>query len=77
MGKSYVYIWVNFRCMRTNIEIDDKLMARAMEISRLKTKKQVVNEALREFIRTKAYQGLLELEGKVKWEGDLDQSRLS
>ncbi len=55
--------------MRTNIEIDDDLMAEAMERSGLKTKKAVVEEALRELIQRKAFQSLTALRGKVEfWE---------
>ena len=56
--------------MRTNIEIDDELMARALEASGLPTKKAVVEEALRELVRMRAQQALLEMGGKVEfWEG--------
>jgi Arc/MetJ family transcription regulator len=61
--------------MRTNIEIDDKLMAKAMKSSGAATKKAVVDEALRMLVRTHAQTGILRLRGKVKWEGNLDESR--
>ncbi len=63
--------------MRTNIEIDDELMASAMECTGLKTKKAVVEEALRALIRRRAADNLIALRGKVHWEGDLDEMRSS
>ena len=61
--------------MRTNIEIDDKLMARALELTGLRTKRAVVDAALREFIEYRSRQKLLEAAGKYPWEGDLDRMR--
>lgn len=61
--------------MRTNIEIDDKLMADAQRLSGLPTKKAVVEEALRTLIRLKNQSRILELRGKIEWEGDLDAMR--
>lgn len=62
-------------CMRTNINIDDKLMDQALRLSHAKTKKEVVEEALRNYIRILSQKDLLKLKGKVKWEGDLDEMR--
>jgi Arc/MetJ family transcription regulator len=61
--------------MRTNIEIDDKLMERAMKSSGASTKKAVVEAALRLLVRTHAQSGIRKYWGKVKWEGNLDESR--
>ncbi|MEM9390461.1 MAG: type II toxin-antitoxin system VapB family antitoxin [Bacteroidota bacterium] len=61
--------------MRTNIVIDDNLMRKALNCSGLKTKKAVVEEALRLLIKLKSQARLLELKGKVKWEGNLDDMR--
>jgi Arc/MetJ family transcription regulator len=61
--------------MRTNIVIDDQLMSKAMEVSGLKTKRAVVEEGLRTLVRLKRQADILELRGKVQWEGDLDQMR--
>ncbi len=63
--------------MRTNIEIDDELMEKAMKAGGATTKKAVVDEALRLFVRIKAQAGIRELFGTVQWEGNLDQSRQS
>ncbi len=63
--------------MRTNIEIDDELMAEALSASGLSTKKAVVEEALRVLIeRHNQRRALEELKG-IGWEGDLEQMRLS
>lgn len=61
--------------MRTNIDIDDKLMARAQRASGLPTKKAAVEEALRLLVRLKEQEEILRLAGKVHWQGDLDSSR--
>jgi Arc/MetJ family transcription regulator len=61
--------------MRTNIEIDDKLMADAQRLSGLPTKKAVVEEALRLLVRMKNQSRIRELYGKIEWEGDLDAMR--
>jgi Arc/MetJ family transcription regulator len=62
--------------MRTNIEIDDKLMAKAMKASGASTKRAVVEEALRLFVRIRGQERIRELRGKIKWEGDLETMRL-
>jgi Arc/MetJ family transcription regulator len=61
--------------MRTNIDIDDKLMRDAMAATKLKSKKEVVHVALSELIRMKKQKSILTYRGKTKWEGDLDQMR--
>lgn len=61
--------------MRTNIEIDEKLMAQAMRASGETTKKATVEEALRALIRLRGQASIRQLRGKVKWEGDLKESR--
>ena len=61
--------------MRTNIDIDDDLMAKAMAASEETTKKAVVESALRLMVRLKAQEGIKKLRGKVKWEGDLAAMR--
>jgi Arc/MetJ family transcription regulator len=61
--------------MRTNIEIDDKLMSRAMALSGKSTKKAVVEEALRLAVQLKRQEGIKQLFGKVQWDGNLDEMR--
>ena len=61
--------------MRTNIEIDDKLLEEVMKISNLSTKKDAVNFALDEVVKFHKRKLLLSLRGKIKWEGNLDEMR--
>jgi Arc/MetJ family transcription regulator len=62
--------------MRTNIDIDDRLMRRAMRSSGSKTKRAAVEEGLRLLIRTRAQTAIRRLRGKIRWEGNLHKSRL-
>ncbi|KQS04255.1 transcription regulator of the Arc/MetJ class [Sphingomonas sp. Leaf357] len=61
--------------MRTNIVIDDDLIAQAMQTSGATTKREVVDLGLRALIRAQAYAELRSLRGKLQWEGDLDAMR--
>lgn len=61
--------------MRTNIDIDDDLMAEALRRSGAPTKRAAVEEGLRLLIQTRRQAGLRRLRGKVRWQGDLDESR--
>lgn len=63
--------------MRTNIDIDDKLMKKAIRASGEKTKKATVEEALKLLLRLRAQEKVRELRGTVEWEGNLEESRLS
>ena len=63
--------------MRTNIEIDDRLIAQAMRRSGARTKKAAVEAGLRLLAQTHAQGSTRRLRGKVQWEGDLNQSRMS
>lgn len=60
---------------RTNVELDEKLVKEGMKLFHKKTKKELVNFALREVIRREKAKGILALEGKVDWEGDLREMR--
>lgn len=62
-------------CMRTNIVLDDKLLKEGFKLTRAKTKKELVNLALRELVERRRRKRILKLEGKVEWEGSLDQMR--
>lgn len=61
--------------MRTNIEIDEKLLSKAREYSENKTKRAIVEEALEFYVRMHSQTKLKSLFGKVHWEGDLDEMR--
>lgn len=63
--------------MRTNIDIDQDLLAEAQRIAGTSTKRATVEYALRELVRRKQRQAVLRLRGKVDWVGDLDESRQS
>ena len=61
--------------MRTNIEIDDMLMADALKATGLKTKKEAVELGLKALIKLKRQGTIRSLRGKLKWDGDLDAMR--
>lgn len=63
--------------LRTNIELDEKLVGEAMRLTHKKTKKEVVNYALEELVRKLKRKKMLNLKGKVEWIGDLDDMRRS
>jgi len=63
--------------LRTNIEIDEKLVDEAMKLTHKKTKKELVNYALKELVSRMKRKKLLELEGRVEWTGDLGKMRKS
>ena len=60
--------------MRTNIVLDDKLVAEGMRLSKLRSKKDLVNSALSEYVAHRKKQNLLKYRG-AGWEGDLDELR--
>ena len=62
---------------RTNIELDEELVAEAMKLASKTTKKEVVHYALHELVRKLKRRKMLELEGKVEWGGDLREMRKS
>lgn len=61
--------------MRTNIEIDDKLMAEAQKVSGYATKRQTVEQALRLMVRLRRQQEVGAAFGKYRWRGSLERSR--
>jgi Arc/MetJ family transcription regulator len=58
--------------MRTNIDIDDDLLAEAARLTGIKTKKDLVNQALRVLIESKKRKSIFELEGKIKFSPGYD-----
>lgn len=60
---------------KTNIDLDDKLIKEAMRLNKGKTKEEVVNEALQKYILGINQRKFLNLKGKVKWDGDLNEMR--
>lgn len=61
--------------MRTNIEIDDKLMATVLKATGFRTKREAVEEGLRTLLRLRQQTGLRKLRGKFDWSGDLEAMR--
>jgi Arc/MetJ family transcription regulator len=55
--------------MRTNIEIDDSLMARTMQATGAKTKRAAVETAMMRLLAIEGQKGMLELRGRIHWEG--------
>ena len=61
--------------MRTNIEIDDRLMRDTLKITGLRTKREAVELGLKTLLRLKKQEGMKRFRGKVDWQGDLDAMR--
>lgn len=61
--------------MRTNIEIDDELMAEALKVSGAKTKREVVELGLKTLLQLRQQRDVKRLKGKIAWQGDLDAMR--
>jgi len=61
--------------MRTNIVIDDELMAQALKVTGLETKKEVVEQGLKLLVKRSKQQAIRNLRGKVQWQGNLDDMR--
>jgi Arc/MetJ family transcription regulator len=60
---------------RTNIVLDEALVEAGLKATGLKTRKELVDFALRDLLRREAQKKILELKGKVHWEGDLSEMR--
>jgi len=53
--------------MRTNIVLDDSLVREALKLGRMKTKKGLVSQALKEFVENRKRLNLIDLEGKIEF----------
>lgn len=62
--------------MRTNIELNDALVEEAFKYSRARTKKDLVHEALREFVENRKRRDLLELKGRIAFVEGYDHKRM-
>jgi Arc/MetJ family transcription regulator len=60
---------------RTNIVIDEKLIKAGLKTTGIKTRRALVDYALRDLLRRESQKRILELKGKVHWEGDLSSMR--
>ena len=61
--------------MRTNIVLDENLIERAKKLTGIKTKREIVQEALRTLILLREQAEVRQFRGKLKWEGNLDEMR--
>ena len=61
--------------MRTNVVIDNDLMARALKSGKYMTKKSAIEEGLRLLVQINSQNELRKLKGKIHWEGDLERMR--
>jgi len=62
--------------VRTNVVVDDDLMASALKVSGLKTKKDAIEEGLRLLVQVKSQKEIKRFRGKLTWSGNLDEMRL-
>lgn len=62
--------------MRTNIEIDDKLMNDTLKLTGLKTKREAVELGLKTLLRLRKQEQIKRFRGKLDWQGDLNAMRL-
>lgn len=60
---------------RTNIVLDDKLVDDCMKATGIRTQKALIDHALHELLRRENQTKILELKGKILWEGNLDEWR--
>ncbi|RLB95473.1 MAG: type II toxin-antitoxin system VapB family antitoxin [Thermoplasmata archaeon] len=60
---------------RTNVVLDDDLVAKCQEATGIKTRRALIDHALRELLRHDSQSKILALKGKIHWEGDLDAFR--
>lgn len=79
LGSSNVYntriIYTYGQTMRTNIVIDDKLMADALKATGAKTKREAVEMGLRTLLALKKQERIRGLRGKLRWNGNLEEMR--
>jgi Arc/MetJ family transcription regulator len=62
---------------RTNIDLDERLVREGLRIFGCKSKRELVNFALRELLKKAKRKEILKLRGQLKWEADLDELRRS
>jgi Arc/MetJ family transcription regulator len=62
--------------VRTNIVLDEKLVEEALKLSGAKTKKDLVQQALREFVENKKRRNILDLDGKIRFADNYDYKKL-
>jgi len=62
--------------MRTNINLDDRLVEDAFKLSRARTKRELIHEALEEFVHSRRRLDLLDLEGRIEFAKGYDYKRV-
>ena len=62
--------------MRTNIEIDSQLLEEAFAVSHLRTKKDLIHDALKEYVRLKKRKDLTELAGFIEFDPEFDHKKM-
>ncbi|MEW6542665.1 MAG: type II toxin-antitoxin system VapB family antitoxin [Nitrospirota bacterium] len=62
---------------RTNIDLDSRLVREGLRLYKCKSKRELVNLALKQLLRDAKRKEILTLRGRVKWEGDLAALRRS
>jgi len=60
---------------RTNVVLDDKLVAECQKLTKIKTRRALIDHALQELLRRQHQKKILDLKGRVQWEGDLKEWR--
>lgn len=65
------------RMVRTSVALDEALVREAMELTGIRTKRALIDEALRKLIRLRKQERILDLCGTIEWEDDPDQVRAS
>lgn len=63
------------RLVRTNVVIDEDLIEAGLKATGLKTRRDLIDFALRDLLRRKGQRGLMELKGAIVWRGNLDRMR--
>ena len=61
--------------MRTNIVIDDELMADVLQLTGLKTKREAVELGLKTLVKLKKQEKIRQFRGKLPWQGELNEMR--
>ena len=61
--------------MRTNVELDDVLVKKAMEVTKISTKKALLNRALEELVKSGIRREMLKYMDSGIWEGNLEEMR--
>lgn len=60
---------------RTNIVLDETLVAEAQRLTGIKTQRELVHQALSQLVRREQQRDILKLRGAITWEGDLSELR--